>query len=96
LNFYRRMLVVRRENPALISGEYQVLNAEAEDYLAFLRTSDEQRLLVILNMSAERQQISVDLPEDELRLVFSNRERGDIEQAGGFELAPFEVYIAEF
>jgi alpha-glucosidase len=96
LNFYRRMLVVRRQNPALIGGEFQVLNTEAKDYLAFIRTSDEQRLLVVLNMSAERQQISVDLPEDEVRLVFSNRERSEVERAGGLELAPFEVYIAEY
>ncbi len=39
LSFYRRMLRVRKQNPALIAGDYTVLHEEAEDYLTFLRGS---------------------------------------------------------
>lgn len=39
LNFYRRMLRVRKQTPALIAGDYTPLHEEAEDYLAFLRSS---------------------------------------------------------
>ncbi len=39
LNFYRRMLRLRKGTPALIAGDYTPLHEEAEDYLAFLRRS---------------------------------------------------------
>jgi alpha-glucosidase len=53
LSFYRRMLRARKQTPALIAGDYIPLDEEAEDYLAFLRTSqaDRQTCLVVLNMS---------------------------------------------
>jgi alpha-glucosidase len=39
LHFYRRMLRIRKQTPALIAGDYTPLHEEAEDYLAFLRSS---------------------------------------------------------
>jgi alpha-glucosidase len=96
LNFYRRMLAMRRVNPALIGGEFELVNADALEYLAFLRTSEEQRLLVVLNMSAEPQHVAVDLPQNELQVVFSSHDRAAIEQAAGFEIEPFEVFIAAY
>ena len=38
LNFYRSLLRVRKQTPALIAGEYTPLHQEAQDYLAFLRS----------------------------------------------------------
>jgi len=96
LNFYRRILAMRRQNPALIGGEFELVNQEAKDYLAFLRTSDEQRLLVALNMSAAVHRVAVELPEKELRVVFSSHKRAASATADGFELQPFEVFIAEY
>ena len=37
LNFYRRMLRLRKQTPALIAGDYTSLHEDATDYLAFLR-----------------------------------------------------------
>ena len=39
LNFYRRMLRLRKGTPALTAGDYTPLHEEAEDYVAFLRRS---------------------------------------------------------
>ena len=39
LTFYRRLLRARQQTPALIAGDYTPLHEEAEDYLAFLRSS---------------------------------------------------------
>ncbi|MCI0579696.1 MAG: alpha-glucosidase, partial [Chloroflexi bacterium] len=40
LNFYRRLLRLRRQTPALIAGDYQPLHETAVDYLAFLRQTE--------------------------------------------------------
>jgi alpha-glucosidase len=55
LNFYKRILSLRRRTPALINGNFQVINPKSRNYLAFLRQSQEedQTCLVVLNMSAD-------------------------------------------
>jgi alpha-glucosidase len=62
LHFYRRMLALRAETPALIAGSYLPLQQEAEDFLAFLRsnTAEEQHCLVMLNMSERAQTVVFD------------------------------------
>ena len=74
LSFYRRMLRVRKQTPALIAGDYTPLHEEAEDYLAFLRSSpplsyppmggteggNGQTCLVVLNMSDRSHTLSFD------------------------------------
>ena len=96
LNFYRRMLRVRHENPALVYGAYQSLEDEAESYLAFVRTTSQQRCLVLLNMTAEQQHISLKLPVKKVKLILSTHPREDEPQdLENLCLQPFEAYIAE-
>jgi alpha-glucosidase len=101
LNFYRRVLRVRRSNPALVAGDYRVLNRESEEYLAFLRedAKTEQTCLVVLNLSGVGQTVrfdSSDLGGRQPRLVFSSQDRGEEGlPPEGLRLAPFEVLIAE-
>ena len=58
LNYYKHLLRVRKNTPALIEGEYVPLHSTAKDYFAFLRTSAEQTVLVVLNLS--EQQLELD------------------------------------
>ena len=101
LNFYRRILRVRRQTPALIDGDYQVLAPMSETYLIFLRrsTTTRQTCLVALNMSGQAIQVS-DLDQNALghtaRRVFSSHERvGTTDDLSTLSLAPFEIYISE-
>jgi alpha-glucosidase len=68
LHFYRRILAVRRENPALVEGEYRYLGDDRlqhpdrpdQDYiLAFLRQSPGQTCLVVLNYSNHPHRLEV-------------------------------------
>jgi alpha-glucosidase len=98
LNFYRRLLRVRKANPALIAGKYIALRPKAQEYLAFLREDreDGQTCLVAMNMSDRACDLC--LPELGLRakLVFSSRKREmSVENPALISLEPFEVYIAE-
>jgi len=101
LNFYKRMLHVRRETPALIAGDYQPLHEDAEDYLAFLRGTDEQTCLVVLNMSPKAHTLRFGLDGkmangESVALIFSSHERdADVDDLANLAIAPFEIYIAE-
>jgi alpha-glucosidase len=95
LNFYRRLLRVRRQTPALRTGDYQPLHEDIEDYLAFLRTTDQQSCLVVLNYSDKAHTLVFDKQLVCERVVFSNEQRGETADLQHFVLAPFEIFIGE-
>ncbi len=52
LNLYRRLLAYRRATPALYGGSYTPLDVMPQDCYVYLRTLDDEKLLVALNFSA--------------------------------------------
>jgi alpha-glucosidase len=97
LNFYKRLLAARKNSLALITGEYIPLHERSSAYLAFLRKTKQQTVLVILNFSEARQTLHLtNLPNKNLRLIFSSAGRsGRIDSPKGISVGPFEVFIAE-
>jgi alpha-glucosidase len=61
LNLYRRLIALRRARPPLRQGRYRPLPAGG-DSLAYLRESDDDRVLVALNFSANP--AIIELPDD--------------------------------
>lgn len=57
---YRRLLALRKSEPALHDGSYQSINNDDPNVFAFLRRSAGSTVLVALNMSAQPQTIAVD------------------------------------
>ena len=96
LNFYRRLLHVRKSAPALLGGDYGALNVDARDYFAFTRTSAEQTCLIVLNMSAEPQTAHFDLAHTHARCLFSTAKgTGEAIGIATLMLASFEIFIGE-
>jgi alpha-glucosidase len=110
LRFYQSLLHVRRQTPALVSGDYTPVHDAAADYLALLRrsTADGQTCLVLLNMSGRTQRLCFrgpDLAGDDgpstagpvaARRIFSSHVReGDMDNLAELALAPYEVYIGQ-
>lgn len=85
LGFYQRAISMRKTYRALRDGAFQVLLAE-NDVLAYLRSIDEEKLLVVLNRSEETRHVDIDLqgllPEGSvLRHVLAN---GEVAMDGGY------------
>jgi alpha-glucosidase len=96
LNFYRRLLRVRRQTPALLAGVYVPLHEAATDYLAFLRqlAGPEASCLVALNMVNKPQELTFELAAGQVQCLFSSHERAAGPQnLRQLRLAPFEVFI---
>jgi len=53
LNYFRKMVTVRKQYPTLVYGAYTLLDPEDESIYAYLRTRGEQCFLVLLNFSTE-------------------------------------------
>ncbi len=97
LNFYRHLIRVRRQTPALVEGDYKPLHEKAEDYFAFLRFTDSQTVLVALNYSPMRHNLKFNLTGNKTaRILFSSagRSKKD-ERLGRISLGAFEVLVAE-
>jgi alpha-glucosidase len=100
LNYYKRLLQLRKQTAALTAGDYAALHPNAGEYLAFLRRTDSQSVLVILNYSERH--LHLDFSDTEairgrmLQVLFSSAERPHQEtKADGISMAPFEVLITE-
>src|SRR5689334_21752 len=79
LNYYKLLLQVRKQTPALIEGEYIPLDNTSKDYFAFLRKTDQQTVLVVLNFSESSLELDFSGAEEitgkNLRILFSSAER---------------------
>jgi alpha-glucosidase len=100
LNYYKHLLQVRKSSPGLIAGEYIPLNNTASDYFAFLRKSDEQAILVILNFSSKKFELDLSRNKEikgrNLQILLSSAERlRTSKPPRGLTISPFEVFIAE-
>jgi alpha-glucosidase len=100
LNYYKHLLQVRKSSPALIEGQYIPLNNTAKDYFSFLRKSDEQTILVILNFSEKKLALDFSrtrgIKGHSLQILFSSAERlKTAKPPHGLTINPFEVFIAE-
>jgi alpha-glucosidase len=100
LNYYKHLLRVRKDTPALIDGDYTALHPTAKDYFAFLRRSQGQTVLVILNLSENQLELSFsrtkELKDRTLSLLFSSAVRSSTDLSPKkLHIGAFEVFIAE-
>jgi len=83
-----------------MNGNYIPIHENEQDYFAFLRASDTQTVLVILNYSEKRLNLNFSdtnfLDDGKLRTLFSSGVRSKADHTTDkLTIAPFEVFIAE-
>src|SRR6185503_7515497 len=100
INYYKHLLRVRKNTPALIEGDYTPLHRTAKDYFAFLRTSETQTVLVILNLSENQLELDLsrtrELSGHHLHRLFSSAVRSSTGlNPRNLHIGAFEVFVAE-
>jgi alpha-glucosidase len=100
LNYYKHLLRVRKNSPALVEGDYLPIQAASKDYFAFLRTGKEQTVLVILNFSKLKLDLNLTrIPQIKgrvLHTLFSSAVRSYTDlNPKSLHLGAFEVFVAE-
>jgi alpha-glucosidase len=53
LNHYRRLIALRKAEPALVHGDYRLLMKDHAQIYAYQRRLDGERIAVIVNLSAK-------------------------------------------
>jgi alpha-glucosidase len=95
LTLYHRLIQLRRAEPALAVGEFAPLPAD-DDLIAYVRKTDERRLVVVLNLSATARSFSLsDLQCRAALLLSTHLDRNRVELGDQLELRPDEAVIIE-
>jgi alpha-glucosidase len=100
LEFYRSVLKLRHTNKALLDGNYVALNESDPNVLSYLRSYEDQAVLVVLNMSGEMQSVKFDLSKNGFSSAASLVATGKsaVQSSGGGEtvtLDPYGVFIGQ-
>ena len=99
LNYYKKLIQLRRTNPALREGDYIAVNQNDKNVLSYLRLKDKSCVLVTLNMSKSPQTVKLDLapyalddkPADLLLSNVNSNQATDLRKA--VTLEPLSAYI---
>jgi oligo-1,6-glucosidase len=94
-HYYKKLIQLRKKNPVIVYGTYDLLLDSHEEIYAFTRTLDKDRLLVILNFS--RNTPTFDLPENiaysDTELLISNYEVDSDDSLRQIVLRPYEARV---
>ncbi len=94
LNHFRKMVKLRKDNPVLVYGQYQILQESHSEIYAYTRTLDQQQVLVLLNFSKKQATITLEETTKTGTLLINNYDRLDARE-GQITLQPYQAIICE-
>ena len=98
LNFYRKLVRFRRDNPVALYGSYREIDPKNKKLYIYERSYGASRLLVVCSFTAEQLRFDApeDFPLDKSLQVLGNYEMNFV-IANGFTTRPYElrVYLME-
>lgn len=99
LNWYRRLIRLRSDSPALLAGDYRALEGVPRGVFAYVREAGKDKMAVFLSFTRHTVALSglgETLADTGWRIVLSSR-GGDGERAdpSSLELEPYGVVVAE-
>jgi len=94
-HYYKKLIQLRKENPVIVYGTYDLILDSHEEIYAFTRTLKEERLIVILNFSKNSPVFH--LPENtvfsSMELLINNYEVDSNEDIHEIALRPYEARV---
>ena len=94
-HYYKKLIEIRKDGPALIYGTYDLIAEDHEQVYAYTRTFTDETVLVITNLFAEETTFS--LPESLLKksaqLLLSNYDVDQDETLENVSLKPYEARV---
>ena len=92
LNHFRKMTKVRKENPVLVYGRYEIIQREHPTVYAFTRTLDEEKMLVVLNFSDKVSEINMDELRGANEILINNYADLNL-QENRLSLEPYQAIV---
>ncbi len=93
--YYQKLIALRKDYPIIQLGEYQLINEDDSAVYSYLRTYQDETLLVICSFSKEKVNVNVpqDLLEKEASLLLSNYTEAAAKPSAIMPLRPYEAIV---
>lgn len=95
LNYFRKLVQLRKQNKVLVYGKYTLLDAGNKKVYSYTREGEGKKVLVLLNFSAGEAVAHVSLDTAKAKMLLSNYKDITRRKAGsaGITLRPYEAVI---
>ena len=82
LNFYKKLIALRKEMPVISEGKIQFLEEDKEEVMAYTRTTDNQKLAVFCNLKEEESEVEWEEEKAE-KLIGNYPDEDDLDVQNG-------------
>jgi oligo-1,6-glucosidase len=93
LNYFRKMVKLRKQNPVLVHGKYELLDKENQQVYAYTRALDKKKVLVLLNFSKENSSFIVPIKTGKPGQVLINNLPEINVSGNSINLQPYQAVI---
>jgi oligo-1,6-glucosidase len=95
LNYFRKLVNFRKNNPVLVYGKYELLDKDNPQVYAYTRTMEGKKMLVLLNFSAKNAKADLNVSLVDSKPLLSNYLDGLSKENGlhEFSLRPYEALV---
>lgn len=91
LNYFRKIVQLRKNNPVLVYGKYTLLDKNNPDVYAYTRELDDKKFLVLLNFKNKPSKANTGIALSKAKLLISNYSL----PSKGETLQPYEALVYE-
>lgn len=94
LNYFRKVVALRKSNPVLVYGKYTLLDKQNPSVYAYTRELDGEKMLILLNFTNSTATTTLPLDLKKAKLISSNyKESGKALNKNQVTLRPYEAII---
>ena len=90
---YQKLIALRKENPIIVWGEFELLKDTAEEVFAYIRSYKGENWLIVANFSANENQFSSSYEVKEEVIHNYSEVIDDVKE---IVLKPYEAFVAKF
>jgi len=94
LNYFRKLIQLRKNNPVLIYGDYKLLDEEHQQVYAYTRSLNNENFLVLLNFSKENATFNLPQAIDAEAVLINNYDGFNTDQQKA-NLKPYQAVIVK-
>ncbi|AVK49790.1 glucohydrolase [Clostridium sp. MF28] len=97
-NYYKKLIKIRKTNPVVVHGKYELILEENKEIFAYTRTLENEMLLVICNFTGNETEFVLERKFEfkSKELLISNYNVNENDPIDSIELKPYEARIYKF
>lgn len=99
-NYYKKLIQIRKSNPVVVYGKYNLILEESKEIFAYTRTLENEMLLVICNFTENETEFTLERKFESKskskELLISNYDVNENDSVDSIKLRPYESRIYKF